>query len=82
MSSQQLALIPSYRRDLLFAEISKKINEVGAVDRSLAGIGEGMAIDEALEEIVDAVASEISIAQRQSIRRARKIKMPAMALAN
>ena len=64
MNSSQLPRIPSHRRDLLFAEISKKVHEVEAVDRSLAGIGEGMAVDECLDEIVDAVASELQMATR------------------
>ena len=74
MSSKQLAQIPSYRRDLLFAEISKKVREVEAVDRSLAGIGEGMAVDECLEEIVDAVASEMQMATKLCQRRRAKAR--------
>ena len=69
MSSQQLALIPSYRRDRLFQEIRDRVTEVDAIDRSLNGIGEGMAVDECLEEIVDAVNSEIMLA----VRRARPL---------
>lgn len=59
MSSNDIFTIPSYRRDLLFSEIRRKVNEVEAVDRSLEGIGEGIAVDECLEDIADLLADEI-----------------------
>ena len=43
--------IPASRRDCLFAELRRLINDVDAQDRSLEHCGEGMAIDETLEEI-------------------------------
>jgi len=64
MSSTAVALIPPRRRDALFAEIRQLVNETDAVDRSLAGVGEGLAVDECLEEIADLLAGEC--------RRARK----------
>jgi len=51
MPTTLLNLIPARRRDKLFAEIRHLINEVDAQDRSLDHCGEGMAIDETLEEI-------------------------------
>jgi len=53
MPTRLLNLIPARRRDKLFAEIRHLVNEVDAVDRSLEhyGDGEGMAIDETLEEV-------------------------------
>lgn len=71
MSSSDISSIPSHRRDLLFAEISRKVNEVEAIDRSLEGIGEGMAIDEALEEIVDLLAGEVKKAVMRKRRQER-----------
>jgi hypothetical protein len=51
MPTKVLNLIPAKRRDRLFNEIRHLINEVDAQDRSLEHCGEGMAIDETLEEI-------------------------------
>jgi len=51
MPTKLLNLISANRRDKLFAEIRHLINEVDAQDRSLDHCGEGMAIDETLEEI-------------------------------
>ena len=51
MPTKLLNLIPARRRNKLFDEIRYLINEVDAQDRSLEHCGEGMAIDETLEEI-------------------------------
>lgn len=51
MPTRILNLIPASRRNKLFAEIRHLINEVDAQDRSLEHCGEGMAIDETLEEV-------------------------------
>ena len=51
MPTKLLNLISARRRDKLFDEIRHLINEVDAQDRSLERYGEGMAIDETLEEI-------------------------------
>ncbi len=51
MPTKLLNLIPVSRRNKLFSEIRFLINEVDAQDRSLEHCGEGMAIDETLEEI-------------------------------
>ena len=51
MPTHILNLIPARRRDRLFSEIRHLINEVDAQDRSLEQCGEGMAIDETLEEV-------------------------------
>lgn len=73
MSSTDIEAIPSYRRDVLFGEIRKKVNEVEAIDRSLEGIGEGIAVDECLEDIADLMAEEISTATARRDRKTRKI---------
>lgn len=72
MSSNDIAAIPSHRRDLLFCEIQRKVNEVEAIDRSLEGIGEGLAVDECLEDIADLMATEIQEASVSSRRKGRK----------
>jgi hypothetical protein len=51
MPTKLLNLISARRRDKLFAEIRYLVSEVDAQDRSLEHCGEGMAIDETLEEI-------------------------------
>ena len=51
MPTKLLNMISANRRNKLFAEIRHLINEVDAQDRSLEHCGEGMAIDETLEEI-------------------------------
>jgi hypothetical protein len=51
MPIKLLNMLSSRRRDNLFAEIRRLINDVDAQDRSLEHCGEGMAIDETLEEI-------------------------------
>jgi len=51
MPTHILNLIPANRRNKLFDEIRFLINEVDAQDRSLEHCGEGMAIDETLEQV-------------------------------
>ena len=51
MQTRVLNLIPANRRNKLFEEIRFLINEVDAQDRSLEHCGEGMAIDETLEQV-------------------------------
>lgn len=70
MSSKAISLIPSRRRDEIFAEIRRIVNEIDAVDRSLEGsIGEGIAVDECLEEIAAVLGS--------ACRRAKKLNRSA-----
>lgn len=68
MSSTQVSLIPARRRDKLFAEIKRVVAEAEAIDRSLEPLGEAMAQDQALEEIVDIVGAELARARRVSRR--------------
>jgi hypothetical protein len=68
MPTRILNLIPANRRDKLFAEIRHLINEVDAQDRSLERCGEGMAIDETLEEICGLL--------RREGKRAKKLRLP------
>lgn len=68
MLSNAVQSIPARRRDQLYCEIQRIVSEVSAVDRSLEGIGEGMAIDEALEEIVELMSTEVTRARRKSRR--------------
>ena len=51
MPVKLLNLISANRRNKLFSEIRHLVSEVDAQDRSLEQCGEGMAIDETLEEI-------------------------------
>ena len=51
MPTKLLNLMPANRRNKLFDEIRFLINEVDAQDRSLEHCGEGMAVDETLEEV-------------------------------
>lgn len=47
------------RRDRLYCEIQRIVGEVAAVDRSLEGVGEGLVVDEALEEIAILMDEEL-----------------------
>ena len=67
MSSTAISLIPSKRRDEVFAEIRRKVNEIDAVDRALEAVtDEGIAIDECLEEIAALLGSECRRAKKLS----------------
>lgn len=68
MSSTQVSLIPAKRRDAVFAEIKRVVAEAEAIDRSLEPLGEAMAQDQALEEIVDIIGAELARARRVSRR--------------
>ena len=65
MSAKQLFRIPAKRRDALFAQIQSLTSEIGAIDRSLEGVGEGMAVDECLEEIVGLLSGELKRVSRR-----------------
>ena len=67
MSKTRLHDIPPKRRDAIFGEIHRLTEEVGAIDRSLDGIGEGFAVDEALEEIVGLLSSEMKRTRRRRL---------------
>ena len=75
-----LAIIPAQRRDAAYREICRIVNEVSAADRSLEGVGEGLAVDEALEEICELIAGELQRARKvnrlASLRRAKCIGAP------
>jgi hypothetical protein len=58
--------ISASRRDKLFSEIRHLISEVDAQDRSLECCGEGMAIDETLEEICGLLRREAKRAVKKS----------------
>ena len=58
MPTKLLNLIPANRRNKLFDEIRFLINEVDAQDRSLEHCGEGMAIDETLEQVCASLRRE------------------------
>ncbi|MBI3830136.1 MAG: hypothetical protein HY291_11500 [Planctomycetes bacterium] len=66
MFTNAVQCIPPRRRDQLYCEIQKIVEEVAAVDRSLEGIGEGIAVDEALESITELLTTEVSRARRRS----------------
>lgn len=60
--------IPPRRRDKLYCEIQRIVSEVAAIDRSLEGIGEGLAVDDALEEIASLISTELALARRRGCR--------------
>jgi hypothetical protein len=68
MPTKLLNLIPARRRNKLFDEIRFLINEVDAQDRSLEHCGEGMAIDETLEEICGLLRHEA-----KRVKKTRKV---------
>ena len=73
-----LSMVPARRRDAIYAEICRLVNEVDAVDRSLEGMGEGIAVDEALEEICDLIGAELQSVRktsRQMAKRTRKTEI-------
>lgn len=69
MTAATVQQIPPRRRDGLFAEIKRVVEEAEAIDRALEPMGEALAQDEALEEIAGLLASEIAMAKRASRRR-------------
>ena len=69
MSSAAIALIPPKRRDLVFNRIRGLVNELDAIDRSLGAFGEGLAVDECLEQVVDLIGSELKDAKKRRARR-------------
>lgn len=70
MTATAVALIPPRKRDSLFRDIQKLVQEIDAQDRSLGAVDEdGALIDQALEEIAGLLASEIAMAKRASRRR-------------
>ena len=74
MSTAMLARVPAIRRNELFHDIARLIEEAGAIDRSLAHIGEGWAVDETLEQIVERIDDELRPARR-SCRLAKILKL-------
>lgn len=69
-----LSAIPSRRRDEIFSEIRRVVTEVDAVDRSLDGLGEGIAVDEALEQVCELVIAELQAARKTCTARPRTKK--------
>jgi hypothetical protein len=72
MPTKLLNLIPARRRNKLFNEIRFLINEVDAQDRSLEFCGEGMAVDESLEEICGLLSRE-----SKRVKKTRKVAVAA-----
>ena len=69
MSVRALNRISPRRRDLIFSEICNVIRECDGIDRSLqCVVGEGLAADECLEEIIKLLRSEF---RRMERRRAK-----------
>jgi len=67
MPTKLLNLISAKRRDRMFAKIRHLISEVDAQDRSLESCGEGMAIDETLEEICGLLRREAKRVKRSKL---------------
>lgn len=73
-----LSMVPARRRDAISTEIRRVVTEVETVDRSLEGMGEGIAVDEALEQICDLIVAELQDArktQRRISTRTRKTEI-------
>jgi hypothetical protein len=58
MFTKLLSKLSPAQRDSLFTRIRSLVLEIDAADRSLDGIGEGLAIDEVLEEIAGELDAE------------------------
>ncbi|MCZ7646236.1 MAG: hypothetical protein M5U26_13295 [Planctomycetota bacterium] len=70
MQAELLEHVEPSRRDRLYREIKRIVDEVEAVDRALEPIGEAMAVDEALGEITDLILDELRHGKRKSRRMA------------
>ncbi len=64
MSSSQIANIPTRRRDAMFAEVKRIVNEAEAIDRAMEPLAEALAQDEALEQIADLIGAEVKQVKR------------------
>lgn len=75
MTIQMLDQIPALRRTALFSEISRLVDEAGAIDRSLERLDEGWAIDDTLEEIVASINEEMRLARKSRRRLATVLRL-------
>lgn len=75
MTIAMLQQIPAPRRNALFNEISRIVDEASAIDRSLERIDEGWAIDDTLEEIVETFNDEVRLARTSRRRLATILRM-------
>lgn len=64
MTVEAVSQIPPRRRDRLFAQVRKIVDEAEAIDRALEPMGEALAQDEALEEIAALFGSEFARSER------------------
>lgn len=71
MSVKILNRISPRRRDLIFGEICGVVRECEGIDRSLqCVVGEGLDVDECLEEIVKLLRSEFRRVEKRRAKRA------------
>jgi hypothetical protein len=63
MFTKLLSKLSPAQRDSLFTRIRCLVLEIDATDRSLEGIGEGLAIDEVLDEIAGELDAELVLAR-------------------
>jgi hypothetical protein len=67
MSASSVVVIPSHRRDQLFAEIRQVVLDYEAANRSLAGVGEELDSDAPLEAIVELIEAETEPTHRTNV---------------
>jgi hypothetical protein len=72
---QLIDQIPAPRRDALFSEIARLVDEAGAIDRSLERLDEKWAVDDVLEEIVESINDELHLARLSRRRRATILRL-------
>jgi hypothetical protein len=75
MITAMLEQIPAPRRNALFSEITRLVDEAGAIDRSLEHVDEGWAIDDTLEEIVETINDEVRLARASRRRLATILRL-------
>src|SRR4051812_35864718 len=75
MITATLDLIPAPRRNALFNEIARLVDEAEAIDRSLDHMDEAWAVDDTLEEIVESINDEIRLARKSHRRLATILKL-------
>lgn len=59
MTVAALQKVPPNRRDAIFSEIRDLVYEIDACDRSLGIVSEGWSVDDALEEIILKLNTEL-----------------------
>ena len=77
MTVAALQRLPPSRRDAIFNEIRDLIAEIDACDRSLGFVDEGWSIDDALEEIIMKLNTELRCKRKPRKKSARMTRQAA-----